>query len=329
MTPPHQIEPYTDDYVARHSGDVEVNGKTYRNVTSEQLRQLHQMGKGSYGHVYACDFQGCIVAVKKIRRLDGVSAADLARKRMYMDLKVIRECAGSPFIVNFYGYILDENCLSICMERMATSLGDLVERRGGRGLPEGVLAKAAYSVVKGLEHLKSQRPSIIHRDIKPSNILMDEGGNFKLCDFGMSGILLESKTSSNTRGTMAYLAPERCTVEEAEYTISADVWSLGITMVELATGRHPYAATVRHEGEVVLFHTIQSGNPPQLQPGDGCEGAEFSAGLCDFVNGCLRKGANDRLKVPDLLASPFLAGVSLETPNLGEWAYEQLQEVPN
>lgn len=140
---------------------------------------------------------------------------------------------------------------------------------------------------------------VIHRDVKPSNILINEQGVVKLCDFGISGRLVDSKAKTRSAGCAAYMAvsvrdinylchlislssfqPERIDPPDPSnpgYDIRADVWSLGISLVELATGKFPY-----HECKTdfeVLSKVIQE-DPPSL-PTDNQH--DFSVEFCKFV----------------------------------------------
>ncbi|CAG8827807.1 26810_t:CDS:2, partial [Racocetra persica] len=107
------------------------------------------------------------------------------------------------------------------------------QRQGTIGEP--ILGKIAESVLKGLVYLYEQH--IIHRDIKPSNILVTRLGEIKICDFGVSGVL-ESSSVNTFLGTSYYMAPER--IKGQKYKVSADVWSLGLTIMEVAQNRFPY-----------------------------------------------------------------------------------------
>jgi mitogen-activated protein kinase kinase len=99
-----------------------------------------------------------------------------------------------------------------------------------------VLGKIAEAVLGGLTYLyRAHR--IMHRDIKPSNILVNSKGQIKLCDFGVSSEL-EGSVADTFVGTGTYMAPER--IKGAQYTIHSDVWSFGLTLMELAIGKFPF-----------------------------------------------------------------------------------------
>jgi len=99
------------------------------------------------------------------------------------------------------------------------------------------------AVVKGLAYLKEEF-NILHRDVKPSNMLVNSQGEIKLCDFGVSGMLIDSMANSMV-GTRSYMAPERLT--GMKYTIQSDIWSVGLSLVELAVGRYPIPLPTKQE----------------------------------------------------------------------------------
>lgn len=134
--------------------------------------------------------------------------------------------------------------------------------------------------------------------MKPSNILIDEKGHIKLCDFGISGRLVDSKAKTRSAGCAAYMAPERIDPKKPEYDIRADVWSLGITLVELATGAYPYK-DCKTDFEVLT--KVLDSDPPALP-----EDAGFSSDFKDFVKKCLTKDYRQRPKYLQLLEHPFL-----------------------
>lgn len=112
-----------------------------------------------------------------------------------------------------------------------------VKKLGGR-TGEKVLGKVSEGVLNGLTYLHGHR--IIHRDIKPSNILLTRKGLVKLCDFGVSGEFGTKGDANTFIGTSYYMAPERITGQS--YTITSDVWSLGVTLLEVAQHRFPFPA---------------------------------------------------------------------------------------
>mgnify|MGYP003449268990 FL=1 len=138
----------------------------------------------------------------------------------------------------------------------------------------------------------------IYRDVKPSNILIDEQGSIKLCDFGISGRLVDSKAKTRSAGCAAYMAPERIDPKKPEYDIRADVWSLGITLVELATNAYPYK-DCKTDFEVLT--KVLDSDPPCLPDDQG-----FSEEFKDFVKRCLTKDFRYRPKYDQLLEHPFL-----------------------
>ncbi len=164
------------------------------------------------------------------------------KKQIVRELSFNKNCA-SDHICRYYGAFMDDSTgtISIAMEFCEGGSLDSVYREvkklGGR-TGEKVLGKVAEGVLNGLTYLHSHR--IIHRDIKPSNILLCRTGQVKLCDFGVSGEFGTKGDANTFIGTSYYMAPERITGQS--YTITSDVWSLGVTLLEVAQHRFPFPA---------------------------------------------------------------------------------------
>jgi mitogen-activated protein kinase kinase len=164
------------------------------------------------------------------------------KKQIVREISFNKSCA-STHICQYYGAYMDDTQGSIGISMEFCEGGSLdsiyreVKKLGGR-TGEKVLGKVAEGVLNGLTYLHSHR--IIHRDIKPSNILLTRTGDVKLCDFGVSGEFGTKGDANTFIGTSYYMAPERITGQS--YTITSDVWSLGVTLLEVAQHRFPFPA---------------------------------------------------------------------------------------
>jgi mitogen-activated protein kinase kinase len=153
-----------------------------------------------------------------------------------------------------------------------------------------VLGKIAEAVLGGLTYLY-QTHRIMHRDLKPSNVLVNSRGSIKLCDFGVSSEL-EGSVADTFVGTGTYMAPER--IQGAQYTIKSDVWSFGLTLMELAIGKFPFASDSAEDaggpqGILDLLSQIVLEEPPKLPKSDA-----FPLILEQIVDRCLSKDPNLR-----------------------------------
>eukprot|EP00053_Salpingoeca_punica_P006811 m.63635 g.63635 ORF g.63635 m.63635 type:complete len:429 (-) comp13866_c0_seq2:226-1512(-) len=256
------------------------------------LQQLELLGHGSGGSVYrAFHIPSHQIVAVKIIPLD---ATPIEQQKIVNELEILHQCR-SPYIIGFVGAYFTENRIKICTEYMD---GGSLDRYGA--IPEVVLGFIVLSTLRGLDYLRSLK--VMHRDLKPSNILINSAGNVKLCDFGVSTQLVQSVTRTFV-GTNAYMAPER--VLGQPYTLKSEVWSLGVSLVEMALGRFPYPSSELSSPEarpllpIELLQCIVSEPPPFLPAG------HFSAPLVDFVARCLVKEASQRPIASELLAHPL------------------------
>ena len=262
-------------------------------TTKEVFEELDILGTGSGGNVLKMRHKpsGKICAVKQMRR----TLNDEENKRIYMDLQVVLQCECDN-IVRCYGYFIQDSEVWICTELMTTCFDKLLRSRK-KPLPEKFLGAIAASAIRALYYLK-EKHNIIHRDVKPSNILINDQGQIKLCDFGISGRLDNSLARTRSAGCILYMAPERIDLCADSYDIRADVWSLGITLFELATGRHPYAEC--HSDFDILAKVVKD-DPPVL-PSD----QSYSEELRSFISACLTKDSKLRPKYRQLMEHEFI-----------------------
>ncbi|KAI2658808.1 Dual specificity mitogen-activated protein kinase kinase 4 [Labeo rohita] len=279
------------------SGKLKISPEQHCDFTAEDLKDLGEIGRGAYGSVNKMVHKpsGQIMAVKRIRS----TVDEKEQKQLLMDLDVVMRSSDCPYIVQFYGALFREGDCWICMELMSTSLDKFykyVYCALDDVIPEEILGKITLATVKALNHLK-ENLKIIHRDIKPSNILLDRNGNIKLCDFGISGQLVDSIAKTRDAGCRPYMAPERIdpSASRQGYDVRSDVWSLGITLYELATGRFPYP---KWNSVFDQLTQVVKGDPPQLS---NSEERQFSPKFIQFVNLCLTKDESKRPKYRELL----------------------------
>ncbi|KAI9230814.1 MAG: kinase-like domain-containing protein [Piptocephalis tieghemiana] len=280
-------------------------------LRATDVEQLKKLGEGAGGTVMKCLHRptGILMAQKSIPS----DPNPQVQKQIMRELSALRRCH-SPYIVSYYGaYLDDEDDIAICMEHCdGGSLDGIYKRIRDRQarIGEGVLGKIAQAVLEGLVYLHQQR--IIHRDVKPSNILVNAQGQIKLCDFGVSGELVDS-VARTFLGTSYYMAPER--IMGGGYNVRSDIWSLGLTMVEVAENRFPFPPPGHPPmAPVELLDYVVSNPAPQLVDREG-----WSQELQDFVRVCLIKDPARRPTPAQSLTHPFLEHWSSREVDLAKW----------
>nr|XP_055071518.1 myosin-IIIb isoform X7 [Misgurnus anguillicaudatus] len=208
---------------------------------------VETIGKGTYGKVYKVinKKDGSQAAVKV---LDPINDVD---EEIEAEYNILHSLSNHPNVVKFYGmfYKADELSggqlwlvLELCNGGSVTDLIKGLLMRGKR-LEEPIISHILYGALLGLQHLHNNR--IIHRDVKGNNILLSTDGGVKLVDFGVSAQLTSARLRRNTSvGTPFWMAPEVIACEQQfdySYDARCDVWSLGITAIELADGDPPLA----------------------------------------------------------------------------------------
>ncbi|KAM8895132.1 dual specificity mitogen-activated protein kinase kinase 5 [Spinachia spinachia] len=260
-------------------------------INAQDIHYQEQLGHGNGGTVYkAYHLLGKRVLAVKVIPLD--ITVEL-QKQIMSELDILYKC-DSPYIITFFSAFFVENRISICTEFMDGGSLDVYKR-----IPEHVLGRIAVAVVKGLTYLWSLK--ILHRDVKPSNMLVNTRGQVKLCDFGVSTQLVNSIAKTYV-GTNAYMAPERISGEQ--YGIHADVWSLGISLMELALGMFPYPQIQKNQGSLMplqLLQCIVDEDPPVFPVG------QFSEKFVNFITQCMRRQPKERPAPNNLMDHSFIA----------------------
>lgn len=275
-----------------------VNGQDYQ-CSTDDLIEICELGRGAYGVVEKMRHKQTNIemAVKRIRHTVNTTE----QGRLLMDLDVSMRLSNYPYAIQFYGALFKEGDVWICMELMKTSFDKFYKKvaEDKTLIPEKVLGKISFAVVSALEYLHSKM-KVIHRDVKPSNILVNDNGEIKLCDFGISGQLVDSLAKTLTAGCKPYMAPERINPPKGQhgYDIRSDVWSLGITMVELACLKFPYSKWTTPFDQLKAVVEEPSPTIPQDHG--------YTEGLHQFISLCLKKDFFERPKYDVLLTHPFV-----------------------
>ncbi len=248
------------------------------------------LGKGGYGSVFmAKDLRtGELVAIKQFHQ-----NGTLVDKKAVKEQRIWKGLY-HPNVVEFKGsFVGDNGSLNLVVEYVdGLSLADHLSQYSA--FPETLVAEIARQVLHGLQYLHAN--GVTHRDLKPANILVDHKAAVKICDFGVSrseNVQTINPGQQHMVGTPWYIAPEM--IEYRPYTTSVDIWSLGCTVLELATGRRPY-----HELSAmqVLFRMVEDRSPPIA--------GHLSAECKSFLHACWVWDPEARPSASALLKHPFI-----------------------
>ncbi|NWU49473.1 M3K19 kinase, partial [Dromas ardeola] len=260
------------------------------------------LGKGAYGTVYCgLTSQGQLIAVKQVV-LD--TSDQLTTEKEYQKfheevdlLKTLKHVN----IVTYLGTCLEDNILSIFMEFVpGGSISSVINRFGP--LPEIVLCKYTKQILQGVAYLHDN--CVVHRDIKGNNVMLMPNGIVKLIDFGCARRLAwvslsgtQSEMLKSVHGTPYWMAPE--VINESGYGRKSDIWSVGCTVFEMATGKPPLASMDRLAA--MFYIGAHRGLMPSLPD-------RFSGTAVDFVHACLTRDQHERPSALQLLDHPFVKG---------------------
>ncbi|XP_078083114.1 serine/threonine-protein kinase TAO3 isoform X2 [Mustelus asterias] len=270
--------------------DPDVSELFFKEDPEELFVDLHEIGHGSFGAVYFARNARTseVVAVKKM----SYSGKQITEKwqDIIKEVKFLRQLK-HPNTIEYKGCYLKEHTAWMVMEYCLGSTSDLLEVHK-KPLQEVEIAAITHGALQGLAYLHSH--NLIHRDIKAGNILLTEPGQVKLADFGSASIV---SPANSFVGTPYWMAPEVIlAMDEGQYDGKVDVWSLGITSIELAERKPPL---FNMNAMSALYHIAQN-ESPTLQSN------EWSHFFRNFVDYCLQKIPQDRPTSVELLRHEFV-----------------------
>jgi len=287
----------------------QVNKTDYNSNTNYQTmswRKGSLLGKGGFGHVYLGmnDDTGEFFAVKQLE-ID-MSSEDKTRKSVLafqQEIELMRKL-NHPNIVRYLGTQLQSSTMYVFLEYVSGgSISSLISKFGP--FKENVIKIYTKHILQGLQYLHEN--NIIHRDIKGANILIDANRKAKLADFGCAKTFAKEANQSNFKsvlGTPHWMAPE--VIRGEGHGRSADIWSMGCTIIEMATGRPPWAQEFP-EVAAVIFHIASSNETPQIPE-------HLSPEAHDFLLRCFRRNPKERPDAAQLLSHAFIkSGSTNET----------------
>jgi hypothetical protein len=249
-----------------------------------------EIGEGGFGTVFMAVDQKTKqkVAIKKLN-IDNVNEDALAA-----EMGIMKNCAHDN-IVKFLGGYYSTDRLWIVMEYMDSgNLADILRLHKVYPLTELQMRWVTWNVLNGLKYMHSNH--LIHRDIKSDNILLNREGAVKICDFGFAVQLTKRKQKRNTAlGSLYWMAPE--VIRGKDYDYKADVWSVGILLMEMAEGLPPYMDLP----ELKALVTISKKGVPALQQPE-----KWSDNFKEFLGLCLKMKADARPTIKELLKHPWM-----------------------
>ncbi|XP_072329775.1 TRAF2 and NCK-interacting protein kinase-like isoform X13 [Scyliorhinus torazame] len=259
------------------------------------------VGNGTYGQVY----KGRHVKTGQLAAIKVMDVTGDEEEEIKQEINMLKKYSHHRNIATYYGAFIKKNPpgvddqLWLVMEFCgAGSVTDLIKNTKGNTLKEDWIAYICREILRGLTHLHQHK--VIHRDIKGQNVLLTENAEVKLVDFGVSAQLDRTVGRRNTFiGTPYWMAPEVIACDEnpdATYDFKSDLWSLGITAMEMAEGAPPLCDM--HPMRALFL--IPRNPPPRLKS------KKWTKKFVSFIEGCLVKNHGQRPATDQLLKHPFI-----------------------
>lgn len=283
-------------YNVMHNVHINLNFEWDVGSPLEIFQLAEKLGQGSFGAVYRGIHKatGIELAIKEIK---DAAEREEAVEEIKNEVDILKKCQHNS-VVSYYGTIKSGSDIWILMDYCA--LGSIRDMMITCNLPltEAQIRFVTFHTLLALIYLHSR--NIVHRDVKAANILLNQQAQVKIADFGVSDRLqdlAEGTRKLEAVGTPLWMAPE--VINKKGHDSKCDIWSLGITMIEMADGVPPNA-------EVPLFRAMRMVTNPQVPSPTFREPDEWSPEIRDFVAKCLQKDPSVRPSAAELITHPFL-----------------------
>ncbi|XP_024973179.1 mitogen-activated protein kinase kinase kinase 3 isoform X1 [Cynara cardunculus var. scolymus] len=260
---------------------------------SSKWKKGKLLGRGTFGHVYLGfnSESGQMCAIKEVRVVVDDQSSKECLKQLNQEITLLSQLS-HPNIVQYYGSELAEESLSVYLEYVSGgSIHKLLQEYGP--FREPVIQNYTRQVLCGLAYLHGR--NTVHRDIKGANILVDPNGEIKLADFGMAKHITNCTSMLSFKGSPYWMAPE-VVMNTNGYNLAVDIWSLGCTILEMATSKPPWG---QYEGVAAIFKIGNSKDMPEIPE-------HLSNDAKSFIKQCLQRDPSLRPSASKLLDHPFV-----------------------
>ncbi|WCJ37804.1 mitogen-activated protein kinase kinase kinase 3 [Euphorbia peplus] len=260
------------------------------------------LGRGTFGHVFLGfnSESGQMCAIKEVRVVSDDQTSKECLKQLNQEINLLSQLQHSN-IVRYYGSELSDETLSVYLEFVSGgSIHKLLQEYGA--FKEPVIQSYTRQILSGLAYLHGG--NTVHRDIKGANILVDPNGEIKLADFGMAKHITNCSSMLSFKGSPYWMAPE-VVMNTNGYSLAVDIWSLGCTILEMATSKPPWS---QYEGVAAIFKIGNSKDMPDIPDHLSCDAK-------NFIKLCLQRDPLARPTASQLLDHPFIRDQTTRVSN--------------